>query len=1249
MILVEHSMKSTFLLPLASLFLMVSALAVPPKVARPDFENASGPLEGGGVMVLQGNIDRLTSGPVFGSGADATYLSQSRFGHPFAVTQISSPNSTFAEEVLRNNGGTGVYDVLYPPGYRTATGVTATRSELTDPATGGAFRYRWLMYGEGGADDEGNPVILNLFAETFQDTSDDDNPWYGDDERMAAMDQIDALRDALAIAPLNRELQFALLDIYYDLAVAEMQFVNKRLAKLATIRLGLDSSANEFIIDREIEIYRELIQVVGQAAAWYSELLCFEMAGVEPGDFASGFQGRPYGNFIFVSRVPGRSQSATELGYAPLTPRIFNAVDGVATITLPGDNNDFTITTTLPAFPDNFRVVMSEGGTLPSAGANTLSIPVVTGFTKISEIKAMVEMIDPGDFTVTFSAGNDGTGTASTQSGAVEQIIELSSETEVVFAGYKDYRTFLTILGQLVQFKTDLARLLGMRSASGDITEARQWLAEVQGPDTDLYLQLKGLFADTDFDSTSLDSTGVRSAFTLVSTALSESIGVRNFVNGTANMLGLDPNFLLIVEKQPGETDPVSGEELFDSYDILKNRIKAPTGALQVALERLGDPNNPATGGGAIQSYATFLTGVSQTFGDLLDLEIKLGNRFEEITGYPWNDGVNNWDGTNPKSGIIGSDLATADRTIAGLIQQNSGLKQVLSKAETDVRNAQAAVGLANGIKDSIKNAQSSYLTKTDDIYEDLAISQGVAAAAQVTYDSAAAIAGLTPSPLAFGPGGAIATAGGINGIAQVTAAEFAVTAQKRIDKAAIQYQTKLALAAQALTVQQSIMEIGALQREVLATDLQTKSNISAIAQAIADRAALIREVARIEDNFRAKRADLASAYFADPIHFQRAEAALLIADASFRRAQRWLFMTARALEYKWQERFAYANTQIGLAVDIGTIFSARNALELDSIYQAMEFFNADRLISPGTLRRDTATVSLRDRVLTPNPADTNKEFGAFPPDDGRRTGSDGNPITKEAHFHELLNSLAVSAAPGGGFNPAISIPVDTSQLEIGQLFAGPTYTYSASNPNQLVSISSGLYRDKIDWLAVHFVFKAGSSVNGNAVPSLPGNNGINGNMIYSGNTFFRTRVPPLPDRSPVELVNANDATIASVESSGEQIVRRDYSGEFVTTPFRYFQNTNPAVFVFETFGVKDATSLEYIFSTQSAETPAVETEILSNSGFQINDFKELSVATTGLLLNIEANQFRIEDLVDIELVVQHRAYTRPQIKVPAP
>lgn len=1244
------SQISTFLLCVSGGCQFATA-AVPTKNVRPDFHDPSaaqeiGDFVTGGFVMFHAEAHSPGVGPSTGSGGSRIFLEESRYGHPFAVTQSLPIGSTFVQETLRNNAGTGVYDQLYPAGYRSPTGVTASRSEITDPLTGGAFRYRWLMYGEGGADESGDPVILNLFAQTFQNTSDDTNPWYGDDERMAAQEQIETLRGALASAPLNQELQLSLLDIYYDLAVAEMQFVNKRLAKLATIRLGLDSSANEFVIDKEVAIYRELVQVTGQAVAWYSELLCFEMAGIEPGDFSPRFQGAPFGHFLFVSRVPGRAQAATELGYASATPRVFTAVDGVATVALPGDDNDFTITAAEP-FPRNFRVVMSEGGTDPSAGSDTLTLPVTTDFTTVASIKTAIEGIDALDgFTLAFSAGNDGSGTASTAGGTVEQILTPTSESPV-FAGYKDYRTFLTILGQLIQYKASLAELLAMRTSSGDLTEARQLLAEVQGPDSDTYIQLQELFPDTDFDAVELDSSGVRSALLLVKSALSDAMGVRSFVNGSGNPVGLDPNFLLIVEKQNTET-------AFDSYDLLKGRIKATNGstavgALEVALEALGDPTNPLTGGGAIQAYSTFLGGVSQTAGDLLQLEIELGNRFEEITGYAWNGGVNGWDGRTPAAGVIGSDLATVNRTLTGLEQQNEVLKLVLAKARQDVRKANSAVGIAEGIKDSIVGAQETYLSSSDKAYEDLAISNARAAVAQNTFEGAVAGASLEPSLGSIAGAVVITYATVVNGLVQHEEAKNAVSHQQDIDKVSIQHQTSLALADQALTVQQSLLAIGLLEREVLATELQQKSNFSAYAQALADRAALIREVVRIEDNFRAKRKDLASAYFADPIHFQRAEASLLAADAAFKRAQRWVFMTARALEYKWQERFAYTNAQVGLADDIGSIFKARNALELERIFQGMDFFDQDRLKSPGTRRDDTATISLLNDVLTPNPADIDLEFGAFPEDKGDRFSPVSNRlVSKVERFQEILDELKVGASPGGGFNPKLVIPIDTTQLEKGQLFAGPTYTYDENDPTKLVDIKSGLYRDKIVWLAVHFVFKQGAMVKGAPVPAIPGNNGIDGSMTYSGNTFFRKRIPPYPDRSPVQLQNASDATIPNHLNPGQQLARDSLPGEFDINPFRYFQNTDPKTRIFETFDDKDASNLEFVFSYQSAETPDVEDEITDNSGFQINDFKELSVATTRLILEIDSNQFKLEDLLDIEIVVQHRAYTRPQLKLPS-
>lgn len=1237
--------KIPIFLSCAAVFCQSATAAVPAANVRPDFQDPTGRGDAGGFELFHtkvfANVEIASDAPSTGSSPNRIFLSESTYGHPFADTQTLALGSTFVQETLRNDGKTGVYDKLYPAGYRTATGVTASRSDITDPEKGGAFRYRWLMYGEGGADESGNPIILNLFAQTFQNTSDDTNPWYGDDDRMAAQEQIESLRGALASVPLNQELQLSLLDIYYDLAVAEMQFVNKRLAKLATIRLGLDSAANEFVIDKEIATYRELVQVTGQAVGWYSELLGFQMAGVDPGDFSPRFKGAPFGHFLFVSRVPGRSQAATELGYASATPRIFTAVDGVATIALPGPNNDFTITAATP-FPENFRVVMSEGGTAPSKGADTVSIPVITAFTTIASIKLEVEKLgSSGDFTVAFLPGNNGTGTASTASGEVEQILSPDSESPV-FAGYKDYRTFLTILGQMIQYKADLAKLLATRTSSGDLVEAQQLLTAITGQDSDTYIQLRGLFPDTDFDSVNLDSTGVNAALSLVTTAMDEAVGVSSFVNGSGNPVGLDPNFLLIVEKQDGET-------AFDSYDLLKGRIEAPGGALEFAVNALGDPTNPLTGGGAIQAYSTFLGGVSQTAGDLLLLEIELGVRFEEITGYQWQNGVNGWNGRDSAPGVIGSDLATVNRTIGGLEQQNEVLRQVLAKAREDVNKANSAVGLSEGIKDSITGAQEKYLSNSDMAYEDLAIANARSAVAQNTADGAIAVGGLDADLGSIAGGIAITYATVINGLIQNTEAKNAVRAEQNIDKVAIQYQTSLALADQALSVQQSLLAVGVLQREVLATELQLKSNFSAYAQAVADRAALIREVARVEENFQAKRKDLASAYYADPIHFQRAEGALLSADAAFRRAQKWVFMTARALEYKWQERFVYTNAQLGLADSIGSIFKARNALELKRIVQGMQFFNADRNTSPGTLRNDTATISLLNDVLTPNPADIDLDFGSFPLDLGVRVEpSNGKVVPKTQRFQNILDELRVSGRPGGGFNPAIRISIDSTQIEKGQLFAGPTYTFAEDDPTRLTDIKSGLYRDKIDWLAVHFVFKEGAVVKSNAVPAIPGNNGIDGSMTYGGNTFFRKRVPPYPDRSPVQIKNASDATIPSTENSSQQITRVDLPGEFDINPFRYFQNTDPKTRIFETFDQKDATSLEFIFSSQSAETPAVEQKITLTNGFQIRDFKELSVATTRLILNIDANQFRIEDLLDIEIVVQHRAYTRPQLKLPS-
>src|SRR5438552_2437962 len=76
--------------------------------------------------------------------------------------------------------------------------------------------------------------------------------WYGDPERAIAAQQIAILRDALALSPLDTGLRDALLECYYDTAVAEMQFGKQKLAGLAATHLGL-TVTSPFVIDDEIK------------------------------------------------------------------------------------------------------------------------------------------------------------------------------------------------------------------------------------------------------------------------------------------------------------------------------------------------------------------------------------------------------------------------------------------------------------------------------------------------------------------------------------------------------------------------------------------------------------------------------------------------------------------------------------------------------------------------------------------------------------------------------------------------------------------------------------------------------------------------------------------------------------------------------------------------------------------------------------------------------------------------------------
>ncbi len=258
---------------------------------RPDFQNLSGPgtVSGRdtnpGLIPMQGLIKPAATAPTDGGNR----LTEVSFGQPFSpfiFRSTSDPSSTYAAQVVAQ-----VRSVLYPPS-------ASTRANVMNSTA--AFRYKWLLF---------SPTPGEIDVTThFQSMSN----WFGAPERTLVNTQIPILRDALAISSLDTGLRDLLLDCYYDLAVAEMQFAKQSLASLAAKHLGL-TLTSPFVIDDEINTYETLIALETNVLAKYAELLSMTTEGVDPADFDDRVQpGLAMGLYVFLRQQPSRNATASD-------------------------------------------------------------------------------------------------------------------------------------------------------------------------------------------------------------------------------------------------------------------------------------------------------------------------------------------------------------------------------------------------------------------------------------------------------------------------------------------------------------------------------------------------------------------------------------------------------------------------------------------------------------------------------------------------------------------------------------------------------------------------------------------------------------------------------------------------------------------------------------------------------------------------------------------------------------------------
>lgn len=499
----------------------------------------------------------------------------------------------------------------------------------------------------------------------------------------------------------------------------------------------------------------------------------------------------------------------------------------------------------------------------------------------------------------------------------------------------------------------------------------------------------------------------------------------------------------------------------------------------------------------------------------------------------------------------------------------------------------------------------------------------GLAAGSAAATDTAFAVSGilggigLDPAEAASaGTAATVATVAGVlNTAVQTSAAARTSQRQQELDEAAMGFETQLTLLELPIAVKQALLEVGALMREAYSNRFEIEALSTALAQAQADEATLRRELSRLTEDLAADRSSLAKRYFADPIHYIRAERELLKADAAFDVAQRWVFFTCRALEYKWQERFSLADAGIGESWDIGSILKARNALELEEIMQKMALFDGARTPVPN---QDTTTISFRDHILTPNPRDVNLTFPNNPPaalaDPGVRYDAATSTLVSRQEMFRLTLRRLRDTSPDG----RIVIPFDTSKLQLlPGFFNGPDYGG--------LPIVSGDYLDKIKQIAIAVV---GQGAGYSALPNTSFKAG--GSLTYGGLTYFRSRIPPCPNR-------LNSTTF---------VTATDFPGEFIVSPMRYWQSPNFDG-QFELFP-EQVVSLNMAMISTSPGDSTVRTELLgANNGWIRNDLAERSVAASRWNLTINANQVNVDTIDDIYILITHSKKTRAQVVCP--
>ena len=635
-----------------------------------------------------------------------------------------------------------------------------------------------------------------------------------------------------------------------------------------------------------------------------------------------------------------------------------------------------------------------------------------------------------------------------------------------LFAGYKDYVALLGVLRDYAQSAAELAKLYGMRGRTtvpaGQKDDPTLGFELIDATNREILLNtslLHALLPNAIPPEPATDASGVRAALAGVLASAAELTKVSGFLSSELNVLGYDPDFLALISTFVD----AGSQHLWDSYDALRGWLDHPNETSSI----LGRARNAFAE--AATKYDAYRGFADEVFEEMSDNEQAYAQRYLEICGYlptdaadpypspvpagrypPVNPTVPASHSNNPRAG---SELRQAHQSIEQSNAKATQLAQSGALLNTQFESATARLAASNNRSNAIIAATKTYhdviTTERDTITHWNAAQAGTQAAYDMVADVAGQLAAADFVPT-WGWGAAIATGvAGVANIAVQTTGELNKGhAEMQLDLAAADFDKDLALADADQNIFQAGEEQRNLERELQSQILTLQDNGSVRDQEMERIDGLQREMQQMQVLLDQNNSELAGRYYADPIHFLRAQNAMIRADFAFRAAQRWVFLALRALEYKYNQHFVYSDGTPGSPLwELSSLFKLRNAAELDDLLIAMDQFNLANLSKLNGRSTVTEAISLKDDAwgrTYPDPADRLAEFRS-------RMAAGYDP--QRAVYVLNLNTLRL-----------------TEELASGSLFSGAEYALDGS------LITAGYYLDKIEWLKVKFVDSSAAS-----------------------------------------------------------------------------------------------------------------------------------------------------------------------------